>query len=54
MISMRAWKFRPGLWPTVATLILLALFVRLGFWQLDRADQKATGRPSFTSSSESV
>jgi surfeit locus 1 family protein len=35
------WKFRPGLWPTVATLLLLPLLISLGFWQLDRADQKA-------------
>ena len=41
MMPAGAWKFRPGLWPTVATLILLPLFIWLGFWQLDRADQKA-------------
>jgi len=35
-----SWHFTPGLWPTLATLILLPLFVALGFWQLDRADQK--------------
>jgi surfeit locus 1 family protein len=34
------WQFTPGLWPTLLTLVLLPLFVRLGFWQLDRADQK--------------
>jgi len=36
-----AWQFRPGLWPTIATLLLLPLLISLGFWQLDRADQKA-------------
>lgn len=33
-------RFRPGLWPTLATLILFPLFIRLGFWQLDRAQIK--------------
>lgn len=32
--------FRPGLWPTVATLLLLVLLISLGFWQLNRAEQK--------------
>lgn len=32
--------FRPGLRPTVVTFLLLALLVSLGFWQLNRADQK--------------
>jgi surfeit locus 1 family protein len=48
MMSEGAWKFRPGLWPTIATLILLPLFVRLGFWQLDRADQKAALQQAYT------
>ena len=32
--------FRPALWPTVVTVVLFALLLGLGFWQLDRADQK--------------
>ena len=32
--------FRPGLWPTLATLILLPFLLWLGFWQLERADWK--------------
>jgi len=40
-------KFRPGLWPTVATLLLLPLLIGLGFWQLDRADQKAAMTQAF-------
>jgi len=32
--------FSPGLWPTVAVLLVLPLFLYLGFWQLDRAEQK--------------
>ena len=34
------FQFQPG-WPaTAATVLLLPLFVALGFWQLDRAEQK--------------
>ena len=33
-------KFHPGLWPTLVVLIMLALLLSLGFWQLERADQK--------------
>lgn len=32
--------FNPGLWPTLAALAVFLLFVRLGFWQLDRAGEK--------------
>jgi surfeit locus 1 family protein len=45
-------EFRPGPWPSLATLLLLALLLSLGFWQLDRAAQKRvlleayTARPS--------
>ena len=41
------WQFAPGLWPTLATLVLLPLFVELGFWQLDRADQKEQRHAQF-------
>ncbi|MDE2274455.1 MAG: SURF1 family protein [Gammaproteobacteria bacterium] len=34
------WQFRPTLWPTVATLILLPVLIALGIWQLQRADYK--------------
>lgn len=33
-------QFSPGLWPTLATLSILPLLLYLGFWQLDRAQQK--------------
>ncbi len=33
-------EFRPSVWPTLVTLIVLALLISLGFWQLDRAKQK--------------
>ena len=32
--------FSPGLWPSLITVALLVLLLRLGFWQLDRAEQK--------------
>ena len=35
-----SFDFRPGLWPTLATLILLPFLTRLGFWQLERAGWK--------------
>ncbi len=34
------WTFNPGLIPTLATLLMFPLLLTLGFWQLDRADQK--------------
>jgi surfeit locus 1 family protein len=34
------WTFQPGTAPTIAALILFPLLLLLGFWQLDRADQK--------------
>ncbi len=34
------FEFRPGLWPTLATLALLPVLVGLGLWQLDRAAWK--------------
>lgn len=34
------FEFIPGLWPTMATLVLLPLLCGLGFWQIDRADAK--------------
>lgn len=37
---MGRYEFRPGLWPSLATGCLLLLLLSLGFWQLDRADQK--------------
>ena len=36
------WTFRPRLWPTLAALIMFCLLLALGFWQLDRAEQKQT------------
>ncbi len=39
-MQIKGWQFSPGLWPGVITVILLPLLVSLGFWQLDRAEQK--------------
>ena len=33
-------EFRPGWWASLVTLLLLGLLMSLGFWQLDRAEQK--------------
>jgi len=35
-----SFDFRPALWPTLATLILLPFLAGLGVWQLHRADWK--------------
>lgn len=41
MINYFAGKvFRPRLIPTVITLLLLPVLLRLGFWQLERAEEK--------------
>ena len=34
------WDFRPGLWPTLAMLVLVPLFIALGVWQWHRAGYK--------------
>ncbi|HVC28691.1 MAG TPA: SURF1 family protein [Gammaproteobacteria bacterium] len=34
------WQFKPSLWPTLVTLVLLMILVLLGLWQLRRADYK--------------
>lgn len=33
-------EFKPGLWPSLVTALLMVLLLSLGFWQLDRANQK--------------
>ncbi len=39
---MRKIQFRPSKWLTFGTIAALILFTMLGFWQLDRAEQKRT------------
>ena len=45
------WQFKPGLWPTIAFLLLFPLLLRLGFWQLDRAEQKENLQEQYRSRS---
>ena len=33
-------RFRPPLWSTVLLILAVALFLKLGFWQLSRAEEK--------------
>ena len=44
-----SWEFTPGLWPTIVTLLVLPLFIYLGVWQLDRAEQKRELHDEFES-----
>jgi surfeit locus 1 family protein len=46
--------FRPGLWPTLAVLALLPLLLWLGWWQLDRADQKQSLLASFAAGDQTA
>lgn len=39
-MSVRRYRFRPSLVPTLVVLVLFPILVSLGFWQLDRAEQK--------------
>jgi surfeit locus 1 family protein len=47
-----AWRFNPSLWPTLVVLLILPLFASLGFWQLDRAEQKRTLHHEFQARQE--
>lgn len=38
--KMKIKQFKPGLVPTLIFLLLFPILLRLGFWQLDRADEK--------------
>ncbi|MCC5812303.1 MAG: SURF1 family protein [Ectothiorhodospiraceae bacterium] len=40
MIQVVGFRFRAGLVPTLATVLLFPVLLSLGFWQLDRAEQK--------------
>lgn len=39
-MNLGKWRFHPTLWPTLAALIMFVILVRLGIWQLHRADYK--------------
>ncbi len=47
-------SFRPTLLPTLLTLVLAPLLAALGFWQLDRAEQKKQVQRLFAAGAESV
>ena len=36
------WQFRPALWLTAVTILVILLFLKLAFWQLSRAEEKET------------
>ncbi len=40
MITHAKYSFKPGLWPSLVTLLVFPCLLALGFWQLDRAGQK--------------
>ena len=42
------WRFCPGRASTIAVLLLLPVLLALGYWQLDRAAQKAELQTTFT------
>ena len=40
MFRIGGFEFKPGLWPTLVTLLVLPCLLALGLWQMDRATQK--------------
>jgi len=40
MIHYAGWTLRPTLWPTLGYIVLTAVLLSLGNWQLQRADEK--------------
>lgn len=46
-VRLGVWVLRPGRASTFVTLLLLPLLLALGFWQLDRARQKAELQAAF-------
>lgn len=47
-------SFAPALLPTLATLVLVPLLAMLGFWQLDRAEQKRQMQRQFAQGAASI
>ena len=39
-MRMGKYQFKPKLVPTIGTILLLPVFISLGFWQLNRAEEK--------------
>lgn len=46
-MQIKSWVFRPGWASTFVVLLLLPLLLALGFWQLDRGQQKAKMQTAF-------
>ncbi|HSH42122.1 MAG TPA: SURF1 family protein [Arenicellales bacterium] len=44
---LKGYRFRPGWITTLATVALLPVLIGLGFWQLDRAEQKTAIRDQY-------
>ncbi len=44
-----SYRFKPRLIPTLVTLIILPVLLKLGFWQLDRAEEKRVLQQTFNS-----
>jgi len=47
VLKIRHWTFSPSLWPSIAVALLLPLLLSLGFWQLDRAEEKRIQQETF-------
>jgi len=39
-LRLGVFEFRPGLWPSLATLVILPVLLWLGHWQMERAEWK--------------
>lgn len=48
---MQNFRFEPRLWPTLATLVGLVLFVKLGLWQAGKAEVRAAEIAQFNARS---
>jgi len=48
------WAFTPKLLPTLGFIVLLPLLLKLGFWQLDRAEFKQHIQAQYQSSSQAA
>ncbi|MDH3689779.1 MAG: SURF1 family protein [Gammaproteobacteria bacterium] len=47
------YRFGPTIWPTLATITLLPVLIGLGFWQLERAEQKQRQQDLYNARRES-
>ena len=47
MLMIGKYRFRPRLWPTLIVVLVFPCLIALGFWQLDRAEQKRVMHNAF-------